>query len=410
MTDRLELEQRLLSHPFDAEARAQYARALMDAGEAEAALAQYELLCQQQSRNPAWHVGAARALLKLERRTDALSRYVQARGMTGFEIDEELERLDGQARHSGPPDLRVVRNVEPGKVVPIQSVPEDKVRFSSIVGMEDLKQTIRLKIIEPFLNPGLFQRFRKQAGGGILLYGPPGCGKTMIARAVANECNAEFISVGISDVLNMWLGESERNLASLFDKARSQAPCVLFFDEIDALAFSRSKARSEHTRSVVNEFLAQLDGIGKDNHSVLILAATNMPWDVDPAMKRPGRFSRQIFVPPPDAEARRRMLEIKMSGVPQDGINFAALAQRTANFSGADIDGLIELAKESALHDALLNKNERPLGQPDFDSALKELLPSTLDWLRTARNLVKYAGDDGSYRDVEAYLKKAKPL
>jgi transitional endoplasmic reticulum ATPase len=159
---------------------------------------------------------------------------------------------------------------------------------------------------------------------------------------------------------------------------------------------------------VVNEFLAQLDGMGKDNRNVLVLAATNMPWDVDPAIKRPGRFARQIFVPPPDAEARRKMLEIKLTGVPQEGINLGALAQRTANYSGADIDGLIELAKERALHDALVHGNERPLSQADFDEALAELQPSTLDWLRTARNLVKYAGDDGSYRDVEAYLKKVK--
>ena len=185
---------------------------------------------------------------------------------------------------------------------------------------------------------------------------------------------------------------------------------MLFFDEIDALAYSRSKAQSVHTRTVVNEFLAQLDGMGRDNRSVLILAATNMPWDVDPAMKRPGRFARQIFVPPPDADARRRMLEIKLAGVPQESLNLAALAQRTANFSGADIDGLIELAKESALHDAVLNQNERPLNQDDFDEAFAQMQPSTLEWLRTARNLVKYAGDDGSYRDVEAYLKKAKPL
>jgi len=289
-------------------------------------------------------------------------------------------------------------------------VPEEKIRFSSIVGMEDLKKTIRIKIIEPFLNPGMFQRFRKQAGGGILLYGPPGCGKTMIARAVANECNAEFISVGISDVLNMWMGESERNLASIFAKARAQAPCVLFFDELDALAYSRSKANSEHTRTIVNEFLAQLDGMGQDNKGLLILAATNMPWDVDPAMKRPGRFSRQIFVPPPDAAARQRMLEVKLTGVPCDALDLEAIAQKTAHYSGADVDGLIELAKEAALEDNIVNGRERSLTADDFVHALTSLQPSTVDWLRTARNLVKYAGDDGSYRDVESYLKKTKML
>ena len=414
MTQRDEIERRLLSQPFDADTRMQYARLLLEANEAESALAQFELVCQQQAGQAVGHLGAARALLGLGRHTEALSRYAQARAMPGFEIDEDLERIESQARRSTGPQLSVISGggagPGPSNVVSLQRAPEERVRFADIIGVDALAQTIRLKIIEPFLNPGLFQRFRKQTGGGILLYGPPGCGKTMIARAVANECNAEFLSVGIADVLNMWIGESERNLAALFEKARSQAPCVLFFDEIDALAYARSKAHSEHTRTVVNEFLAQLDGIGRDNRGVLVLAATNMPWDVDPAMKRPGRFSRQIFVSPPDADGRRKMLEIKLEGVPQDGLDLAAIAQRTRNFSGADLDGLIELAKEKALHDALVNGKERPLGREDFDAALSEVRPSTLDWLRTARNLVRYAGDDDSYRDVEAYLKKSKML
>ena len=134
-----------------------------------------------------------------------------------------------------------------------------------------------------------------------MLYGPPGCGKTMMARAIASECNASFTAVGISDILNMWVGQSERNLAGLFDKARSEAPAVLFFDELDALAFARNKAHSDHTRTLVNEFLNQLDGMAGQNDKLLVLAATNMPWDVDEAMKRPGRFDRQVFVPPPDS-------------------------------------------------------------------------------------------------------------
>jgi transitional endoplasmic reticulum ATPase len=408
MPTRADFERQLLANPFDGALREAYARCLLDEREGELALAQFELLCKQSPQQAAGHIGAARAMLLLGRRPEALSRYAKARPLDGFAADEELERLESQARRAAP-QLRVVSE-NASNVVPLQRVPEEKVRFSSIVGMEDLKKTIRIKIIEPFLNPGMFQRFRKQAGGGILLYGPPGCGKTMIARAVANECNAEFISVGISDVLNMWMGESERNLASIFAKARAQAPCVLFFDELDALAYSRSKANSEHTRTIVNEFLAQLDGIGQDNKGLLILAATNMPWDVDPAMKRPGRFSRQIFVPPPDAEARQRMLEVKLTGVPCEALDYAAIARQTAHYSGADIDGLIELAKEAALEDNIVNRRERSLTASDFTHALTSVQPSTVEWLRTARNLVKYAGDDGSYRDVESYLKKTKML
>lgn len=412
---REELEKQLVDQPFDLELRCRYGITLLEEQAAEKALAQFELICKQQSDHAVAQVGAARALLQLDRRAEAAARYARASVLQGFEPNEALEQLENQTRRTGPsnagaPHLRVVsNNVAP--VIPIQRVPEERIRFSSIVGMDDLKKSIRLKIIEPFINPGIFQKFRKQAGGGILLYGPPGCGKTMIARAIANECNAEFVSIGIADVLNMWIGESERNLAAQFDKARSKTPCVMFFDEIDALAYARSKANSEHTRTVVNEFLAQLDGVGKDNQGVLILAATNMPWDVDSAIKRPGRLSRQIFVPPPDLAAREQMLKIKLTGVPlEDNLDVAQIAQRTDKYSGADIDGLIELAKEKVLEEHLLNSSNRSLSQGDFEQALGQMQASTLDWLRTARNLVKYAGEDGSYRDVEAYLKKAKML
>ena len=265
-----------------------------------------------------------------------------------------------------------------------------------------------MKIIYPLQHAELFKAYDKKIGGGVLLYGPPGCGKTMIARAVATECRAEFMTVGISDVLNMYIGESERNLAAIFDKARHARPCVLFFDEIDALAYSRSKAQSEHTRQVVNEFLAQLDGFGTDNQEVLILAATNMPWDVDPAINRPGRFSRQVFVPPPDEAARAHIVELKLRGVPHEGVDGREIAARTRHFSGADIEGVVELAKDYVLEDHLTREVERPIGQADLLRAAEATEATTLDWLRTARNLVKYAGADDGYKDVEAYLRQHK--
>jgi len=286
----------------------------------------------------------------------------------------------------------------------------DKTRFIHIAGMDDLKKSIRLQIIEPFINPGLFAKFRKKAGGGILLYGPPGCGKTMLARAVANECNASFLAIGISEILSMWQGESERNLALMFDKARSQKPCVMFFDELDALAFARSKASSDVSRKIVNEFLSQLDGFDSANDQVLILAATNMPWDVDPAMKRPGRFARQVFVPPPDAVARTRIIELALESVPHGTVDAAAIARATEQFSGADVDALVERAKEYVLTEYLETRREREITQEDLVRAAAELVPTTQDWLRTARNLVKYAGGDDSYRDLERYLKANKLL
>lgn len=407
---REEFERQLLNDPFSIPLRAGYVRLLLDEQHHELALTQAELLCRQAPGDPACAVLAARALLAQDRKSEALSRYALAERLEGFEPDAQLEALHAQTRRAQGPVLQLVSagTGAGAEVRSIQQVSEEKVRFSSIVGMEELKKTIRLKIIEPYLNPGLFAKFRVKAGGGILLYGPPGCGKTMIARAVANECNAAFVSVGIADVLNMWLGESERNLAAMFDKARAQAPCVLFFDELDALAYSRSKASTASTRTVVNEFLNQLDGVGNDNRNVLVLAATNMPWDVDAAMKRPGRFSRQIFVPPPDRDARRAMLDTKLTGVPLGSLDLDRVAAATEHYSGADMDGLIELAKESALADSLHSGRERALEQADFDTALAQLQPSTLEWLRSVRNIVKYAGDDGSYKDVEKHLKQVR--
>jgi transitional endoplasmic reticulum ATPase len=176
---------------------------------------------------------------------------------------------------------------------------------------------------------------------------------------VIHECNASFISVGVSDVLNLWLGESERNLAAVFEQARSSTPCVLFFDELDALAYSHAKANSEHTRTIVNEFLVQVDAIGRNVSSVLVLAATNMPGHIDAAMKRPGRFARQIFVPPPDAAARRRMLELRFAELPCGHLDLGAIAACTSDFSGADMDGLVDLAIKQALAESIANGHER---------------------------------------------------
>ncbi len=405
---RQDLERALLGDPFNGELRARYAGWLLDAADHAAALAQYEILTRQSPTAAPPRVGAARALLRLGKPAEAARHYADARRLEGFVPHEELEAHLAATARTNAPRLSVVDGGRSDNVVTLAVPSEERTRFDDIAGLDDLKRTIRLQIIEPFLKPGLFAKFKKRAGGGVLLYGPPGCGKTMIARAVATECRAEFMSVGISDVLNLYIGESERNLAAMFEKARHSRPCVLFFDEIDALGFARSKARSEHTRQIVNEFLAQLDGFGTDNHEVLILAATNMPWDVDSALKRPGRFSRQVFVPPPDEAARAHIVELKLAGVPHEPIDARAIAALTPHFSGADIEGLVELAKDYVLEEHLAQDIERGIRQEDLLRAAQAATASTLDWLRTARNLVKYAGADDAYSEVGRYLKTHK--
>lgn len=406
MASREQLEKDLVRRPFDTALRRQYADVLAASGDWSTAMEQFELLAGAEPGQAYPLVGIARARAALGQRKEAVEAYLRARNLDGFEPDAALDALAAEARPAAP-QLRAVDGGRGSNVLPFVIERDGRIGFADVAGMDELKSTLRLQIIEPFRRPSLFARFRKQAGGGVLLYGPPGCGKTMMARAIATECGARFVSVGISDILNLWIGESERNLTNLFSNARENKPCVLFFDELDALAFSRSKARSEHSRTVVNEFLAQLDGFDHDNAGVLILAATNMPWDVDPAMKRPGRFARQVFVPPPDQAARATMFRQKLADIPTADIAVEALAAATALCSGADIDGIVDLAKERVLADIIASGNERPLSQADLQHACEAVTPSTLDWLRTARNLVRYGGE-GGYKDIEKYLKTVR--
>jgi SpoVK/Ycf46/Vps4 family AAA+-type ATPase len=409
--DLSELERRLVKDPFDAATRERYARELFDTARFDESLAQWRLLLRQDASRAEPQLCAALCCQRLDDTAGQAEHLEAARSCSDFDgEDPRLEDLVPTEDPAPAKRLHALRGGRDGDAPPAEVVSisrAETVRFADVVGMQDLKKVIRLRIIEPFARPGLFQRFKKRAGGGVMLYGPPGCGKTMMARAIATECRASFTPIGISDILNLWVGESERNLAAIFEKARNEAPSVLFFDELDALAFSRSKAQSDHTRTLVNEFLNQLDGMSGANDKVLVLSATNMPWDVDDAMKRPGRFDRQIFVPPPDEEARAEMLRLKLIDVPTDPIDEHAVASTCSHFSGADMDGLIEHAKDEVLAEILDGGAERNLTQADLLDAVEHIDPSTLEWLKTARNLVKFGGAGGTYKDVEKYLRSA---
>ncbi|MEV4808262.1 ATP-binding protein [Micromonospora avicenniae] len=259
----------------------------------------------------------------------------------------------------------------------LYDVETSAVRLADVGGMSAVKERLELAFLGPLRNPQLRRMYGKSLRGGLMLYGPPGCGKTFLARAVAGEMGAKFVSLSIVDVLDMWLGNSERNLHELFQAARRNAPCVLFLDEIDALGHKRSQVGSSSMRTLGNQLLAELDGMEGDNEGVFVLAATNTPWDVDPALRRPGRLDRVVLVLPPDAEARAAVLEYHLRERPIAGIEVRRIVSATEDYSGADLAHLCETAAEYAMADSVRSGEVRMIEQRDFDRALKEVRPST---------------------------------
>jgi SpoVK/Ycf46/Vps4 family AAA+-type ATPase len=289
-----------------------------------------------------------------------------------------------------------------------QELERPKISFKDVGGMEKVKEEIALKVIYPLKNPEIFKAYGKKAGGGILMYGPPGCGKTYLARATAGEINAAFISVGINDVLDMWIGNSEKNLHEIFQQARRLSPCVLFFDEVDALGASRSDMRRSEGRFLINQFLNELDGVEHSNEGVLILAATNSPWYLDAAFRRPGRFDRLIFVSPPDKAARASILELQLKAAPTQNIDLENIAKITEEFSGADLKAVVDKAIEDKITESLRIGKPLPLTTADLKNAVNRHVTTTREWFSAAKNYALYANEGGLYDDILRYLKLKK--
>jgi AAA+ superfamily predicted ATPase len=310
--------------------------------------------------------------------------------------EKESEVVEGKVRAGWDED---------GESTPKCEIERPKINFGDVGGMEKVKEEIRLKIIHPLTHADLYQAYGKPIGGGILMYGPPGCGKTYLARATAGEIKAAFISVGINDVLDMWIGNSERNLHSLFEQARQNKPCVLFFDEVDALGASRSDMRHHAGRQLINQFLAEMDGVKSSNEGVLILAATNASWHLDSAFRRPGRFDRVLFVPPPDTTARAAILRLQCKGKPMEEIDFDHIGKKTENFSGADLKAVVDVTIERKLQEALKTGIPKPITTKDLAIVAGTLKPTTKEWFATARNYALYSNQGGIYDDILQHLK-----
>ena len=337
------------------------------------------------------------------------------------ELREEAADLLVRAEHSGlaarwrvPPPVR--GDGAPGNVVPLFEDDDEEaaapapvrptIGFDDIGGLENVKKQIRRKIIAPFRDEGLFRRFKRKAGGGVLMYGPPGCGKTMLARAVAHECDAKFIEVHASQILDKYIGVPEQRIGGLFADARRSRPAILFFDEIEALAQKRQFSSREHVNTLVSVLLAEMDGF-ENNDGLLLLGATNIPWSIDSAFRRPGRFDRTVFVPPPDRTARRFILRGLMEGKPvAGGLDLAKIVARTSGYSGADLAAIVETATDYAIEASRSETDFEPISAAHFDEALADVRPSTGEWLSQARNFAEYANEDRLYDDLQDFLKK----
>jgi SpoVK/Ycf46/Vps4 family AAA+-type ATPase len=281
-------------------------------------------------------------------------------------------------------------------------------KLADVAGMDQVKQRLEAAFLAPMRNPELRKLYGKSLRGGLLLYGPPGCGKTFIARAVAGELGARFMAVSFADIIDMFVGQSERNIHELFEIARRNSPCVLFLDEVDAIGQKRSQLRNTPMRSAVNQLLLELDDVDGGNDGVFLLAATNHPWDVDSALRRPGRFDRTLLVLPPDNAAREAVFRYHLRDRPVAGVNLGRLAKMTDGYSGADIAHICETASERALLDSVSRGEARMIGQPDLEASAAEVRPSLGAWFDTARNVALFANEGGAYDDLAEYLKKRR--
>ncbi|OBJ71692.1 ATP-binding protein [Mycobacterium sp. 1274756.6] len=288
---------------------------------------------------------------------------------------------------------------------PAPPAPRSPARLAEVAGMAEVKAQIERSFIGPLRNPDLARAYGTRAGGGLLLYGPPGCGKTFIASAIAGELGARFYPVGVPDVVEMATGATDQTLQQLFATARATAPAVIFFDEIDAIGQKRSLLRGATVlRQLVTRLLTELDATANDG--VFVLGASNHPWDVDTALRRPGRLDRMLFVSPPDAEARAALVRANFAGKPIAGIDLAEMVATTAGFSGADVAFLCRSAAQHAMSAAAVTGQPRYITMDDVRAARGAITPSTGPWFAMARNVIEFSNADGAFDDLAAYLNR----
>ena len=311
-------------------------------------------------------VAMAQRLLELARDCDAAAK--------------EGRKANSASRRSAQNNSNSPASEAEGEKSASQWIVREKpsLRFADVAGLEDVKQDIRLKMIYPFQHADLAERFGIRAGGGILLYGPPGTGKTMLAKATAGEIDATFFRISPADVLSKWVGEAEQNVKKLFDAAAAEPRSIIFIDEIEALVPARRDEGSSVMQRVVPQILQGVEGFDKKaGRPILLMGATNVPWQLDPAMLRPGRFDEKVYIPLPDAPARREMLQQYLGKRPlADNIDLDALAARLEGYSGADIKYVCDRAAVVPFLQSVASGMDGQITAAVIDDVLHDTAPS----------------------------------
>ncbi|WP_037305592.1 ATP-binding protein [Amycolatopsis orientalis] len=282
------------------------------------------------------------------------------------------------------------------------------VTLADVAGLAEVKRHLDTAFLAPLRNPRLAAAFGQKPGGSLLMYGPPGCGKTYVARAIAGDLGASFIHVTLADLLSKWIGESEKAIQSVFRHARAAAPCVIFFDEFDALGGRRTSGGggSHSMRMLVTQLLEELDGVAGANDGVYFLAATNRPWDIDTALRRPGRIDKTVLVLPPDAVARAAIVQGALDGKPADDVDVVAVAAATEGFSGADLSHLTTTVLQQAMVESMSKGELVPVTTGALLAAVGGITPSTTSWFDQVAPVLEFGVDDGTFDQLRAYRVK----
>ncbi|SKA89244.1 Tetratricopeptide repeat-containing protein [Prosthecobacter debontii] len=431
---RIAFERVLALDPDHTDAQLGIARVLFMEGDTSGAAVRAERVLLQEPDDASAHLLLSRVYLSENDRARAIEHFDLAAQIDGTMSDPALERELGRTAR----DARRTSPATPTQAEP--SMPNDgldegeasqefyddaleeppydwrpetfftpgdpnrfETTFADVGGMDELKEEIRLKIIYPLQYPDLYKAYGRRTGGGILIYGPPGCGKTLVLRAVAGEVPCNYLSVGLHEIFDPYFGSTERNLHQIFETARANAPCVLVFDDLDSLAQDRRNVRESQLRNLVNQFLHELDGL-RENQRVLVIGATNQPWALDPAFRRPGRFDQAIFVQPPDALARTQIISLLAKDKPISNLDVPTLVDATGGFSGADLKWVFDRAAELALSAAIHTGQPVPITMELLLNVARSHAPTMNSWFEGVRDHAQQVAPDGIFNEVKKFL------